>query len=133
MLLKSITSATAQISMMQAVSAEIDLTGDKDSIVILGDGSWRKRGFSSLQGIVAVIGNSTGKILDVNIRSSYCNACKIWEPRIGTPEYADWLESHEDECQQNHNGSAGKMEVDGMLEIFHRSVEKYDIKYKLIN
>lgn len=37
---------------------------------------------------------------------------------------------HEEECRQNHNGNAGKMEVDGMLAIFHQSVEKYDIKYK---
>lgn len=91
-------SAIAQLSMIRAVNKEVELTGDADSIIISGDGSWRKRRFQSLHSIVAVIGNFTGKVLDVNIKSSYCTACKIWERRSGTPEYFEWLEEHEETC-----------------------------------
>ena len=40
------------------------------------DGTWQKRGFSSLNGAVAVISIETGKVVvDVEIMSRYCNAC----------------------------------------------------------
>lgn len=73
------------------------MIGDRENIAISGDGSWRKRGYSSLQGIVAVIGNFMSKVLDTNIRSSFCHPCKAWESRIGTPEYLDWLDMHEED------------------------------------
>ena len=33
------------------------------------------------------------------------------------------------ECTANHDSSAGKMEVDGMVEIFKRFVEKHGVRY----
>ncbi|KYN29310.1 hypothetical protein ALC57_01250 [Trachymyrmex cornetzi] len=37
--------------------------------------------------------------------------------------------THAENCQSNHNGSAGKMEVDGILEMFQRSIKLHDVKY----
>ena len=39
------------------------------------DETWQKRGFTSLNGAVAVLSTETGKVLDVDIMSRYCNAC----------------------------------------------------------
>ena len=39
------------------------------------DGTWQKRGFTSLNGAIAVLSTETGKVLDVDIMSRYCNAC----------------------------------------------------------
>lgn len=33
------------------------------------------------------------------------------------------------DCDANHEGSSGKMEVDGIVEIFQRSEELYGVKY----
>jgi len=41
-----------------------------------------------------------------------------------------WQEEHKDSCTANHEGSSGKMEVDGIIEIFKRSVPQFDVKYK---
>ena len=38
--------------------------GEKNGITMSGDGSWRKRGFSSLYGFVSLIGWHIGKIID---------------------------------------------------------------------
>ena len=51
---------------------------DNSSVVDVGvscDGTWQRRGFSSLNGAVAVISIDTGKILDVEVMSRYCNVC----------------------------------------------------------
>lgn len=42
----------------------------------------------------------------------------------------DWMESHENECQVNHEGSSGKREVIAILDMFKRSENEYGIQYK---
>ncbi|EFN64887.1 hypothetical protein EAG_02546, partial [Camponotus floridanus] len=98
-------------------------------ITVSGDGSWRKRGFSSLFGITSLIGCHTGKILDVQVKSKYCKQCEYWKNKSETSEYEQWYATHADDCQANHQGSAGKMEVDTMVEMFARSDRLYGVKY----
>ena len=39
------------------------------------DGTWQKRGFTSYNGAVAAISITTGRILDVEAMSRYCQGC----------------------------------------------------------
>jgi len=64
------------------------------------------------------------------IKSFFCAFCLQWECCIGTDEYDEWLSNHENECQSNHKGSAGKMELDAIIDMFARSVDEYGVKYK---
>lgn len=96
---------------------------------VSGDGSWAKRGFTSLVGIVSLIGLHSGKVLDVNVRTSYCKACGLWKGKENTVEYQSWYDNHKDNCCANHEGSAGKMEVDGVVEMFLRSEELFKVRY----
>lgn len=50
-------------------------------------------------------------------------ACKSWGKKKGTSEYEKWAQLHFEECQANHAGSVGKMEVDSAVEMFARSQE----------
>lgn len=97
-------------------------------ISVSGDGTWKKRGFSSLFGIT-LIGKYTSKVIDLMVKSSYCHACKLWESKSGTEDYNIWIENHAGTCTANHNGSAGKMEVDSIKEMFRRSWEIYQVRY----
>ena len=74
------------------------------------EGTWQKHGFSSLNGAVAVISIETGKVEDVEIMSSYCNACVSNEQlKEGDPnKYEEFKASHD--CGLNHKGSAPAME-----------------------
>ena len=101
----------------------------KNVLNVSGDGSWSKRGFSSLIGIVSLILKFTGKIVDVTTRSSVCKACDKWKGREDEPEYAVWTEEHEKSCNIKHSGSSGLMEVNGIVEMFMRSIEKFAVKY----
>jgi len=96
---------------------------------VSGDGSWKKRGFTSLYGVTTLIAYYSGKVIDLVVKSSYCHACTIWKNKINTEEYLEWYKEHKEECQNNHEGSAGKMEVSSVTEMFLRSEEKYGVKY----
>ncbi|XP_066581799.1 LOW QUALITY PROTEIN: uncharacterized protein [Prorops nasuta] len=99
-------------------------------LTVSGDGTWKKRGFSSLYGVASLIGYYSGKILDVCVKSSYCKQCEVWNKKLHTEDYQDWYENHKKSCSANHSGSSGKMEVDAIIEMFKRSMKSFGIMYK---
>lgn len=111
------------LSSQEQGSANTELT-------VSGDGTWKKRGFSSLYGVTSLIGYYSGKVIDIMVKSSYCKQCEVWKKKENSDEYREWYEDHANECSANHKGSAGKMEVDAVIEMFKRSVEKYGVQYK---
>lgn len=99
------------------------------NLKVSGDGSWKKRGFKSLYGVTTLINYYSGKVIDLIVKSNYCQECTFWKNKKNTQEYREWYEEHEEECTKNHEGSAGKMEVDAIIEMFLRSNEKFGVKY----
>lgn len=126
---KSIYEAVVKKAGTEEKEKTLEAENRGDILTVSGDGSWSKRGFTSRMGIVSVIGKYTNKVLDVAVKSSFCKACELWKGQEGTPEYEAWFVTHESECNVNHEGSAGKMEVDGIIEIFKRSEELHNAKY----
>ncbi|KYM99964.1 hypothetical protein ALC62_09280 [Cyphomyrmex costatus] len=105
---------------------------DTTNLTVSGDGMWQKRGFSSLYGVSSLIGYYTGKVLDICVKSGICQKCKIWESKLNTVEFEEWHKNHVEfgECEANHVGPAGNMEVSAMIEMFQRSEENHGVKYK---
>ncbi|KYN50510.1 hypothetical protein ALC57_00149 [Trachymyrmex cornetzi] len=126
------TETVREFSMKRAAEDEKKQTEENrlnTGISVSGDGSWRKRGFSSLFGVTSLIGWFTGKILDIEVKSKYCKACEHWKNKLDTAEYGEWFETHADQCQANHEGSSGKMEVDAVVEMFQRSEALHGLQY----
>ncbi|GFV39457.1 CCHC-type domain-containing protein [Trichonephila clavipes] len=73
------------------------------------DGTWQRRGYSSLNGCVSAISVDTGKILDIEVMTQYCHICAKGNSQ-----------SSKQVCS-NYKGSAGNMEVVGAYRIFERS------------
>lgn len=46
---------------------------------VSGDGSWKKRGFTSLYGVTTLIASFSGKVIDLVVKSSYCQPCIAWK------------------------------------------------------
>ncbi|GFT70576.1 uncharacterized protein TNCV_1133321 [Trichonephila clavipes] len=84
-------------------------------IAVAVDGTWQKRGYTSLNGVVTVTSIDTGKVIDVDILSKYC-ACKN-------------LPFHEKDCKRNYVGSSGAMEIQGASKIFQRSLSLHIARY----
>jgi len=98
---------------------------EQPNLTVSGDGSWKKRGFSSLYGVMTLIAYYSGKVIDLIVKSSYCHTCNFFRSNADDSKHADHVEN----CDINHKGSAGKMEVDAVLEMFKRSEEKYGVCY----
>ena len=64
------------------------------------DGTWQRRGFSSLNGCVTVISIDTGKVLDVEALSKVCKKCKDHEDDEDSPQNASWRVDHEVTARQ---------------------------------
>lgn len=126
------TTTVRDASMKKAAEEEkrkSEENGQLDGITVSGDGSWRKRGFSSLSGVTSLIGWYTGKVIDVQVKCKYCKGCESWKSKEGTAEYEQWYANHINECQSNHEGSSAKMELDSAIEMFARSEALYGMKY----
>ena len=137
------TSYTNQITRESIVHAELSMqrarkevrvyygaTSDEEVVdaLVSVDGTWQKRGFSSLYGIVYVIEYNTGKVLDYKVFSKFCKVCSAWEKRKKDDEFEQWKHHHQANCDINFDGSAGAMEPAGILELFKRSLD-YKIRY----
>ena len=89
-------------------------------ILVSCDGTWHKRGFSSLFGVF-VIAFVTGKVIDYHFMSKHCAACQHWESRDkNSAEYRAWKKEYA--CDISFNGSAPAMELHGTLILFKQSL-----------
>lgn len=125
---KKINNATvdcANKSMLDAVHEAVDWNEGCTDIAVALDGTWQKRGHTSLHGVVSATSVDTGKVVDVQILTKYCHKCeKLKDEKVK-------LNIHKcsGECSTNYQGVSGGMESEGVLSIFHRSQEKYNVQY----
>ncbi|GBN79607.1 hypothetical protein AVEN_228022-1 [Araneus ventricosus] len=117
--------------MKKAVVEEELLTGSSD-VMVSGDGTWKTRGHSPLVGVCTVIGAESGKVIDIDVMSSYCKSCEVSKKLYSDKSkssYQQWQSHRAKSCRKNNFGSAGKMEVEGMKKIFRRSVAERGVRY----
>jgi hypothetical protein len=98
---------------------------------VSNDGSWQRRGFSSQNGVTTTVGIDVKKVVDVQVKTVYCNSCKQQQKLLEKDDFDVWQELHvaDGSCKVNHSGSAGKMEPDGILEIYKRSEKERGLQY----
>ncbi|GFW12671.1 uncharacterized protein TNCV_3883811 [Trichonephila clavipes] len=102
----------------------------KNKIVECGisvDGTWQRRGYSSMNGCVAALSVDTGKVVDIEIMSSYCPTCRKISKMPRSIESETFGADHV--CHSSFQGSALKMEAVGATRIFQRSIVKRGLKY----
>eukprot|EP00795_Rhopilema_esculentum_P006810 gene6810-12400_t len=114
-------------NMRDAAKEEKDQETNHTECNVMLDGTWRKRGFSSLQGAVTAISAKTGKCLDFETLNKVCHGCSTWKSKPDCPEKEKWLAEHN--CTTNYHGSAPAMEPEGVKRIFLRSEELHQLQY----
>ena len=68
------TAKTVAEASMSAAIEEVKKEGATD-IGVSVDGTWQRRGFSSLNGVVVAVSTSNFKVVDMEAMSRYCQAC----------------------------------------------------------
>ncbi|XP_065066739.1 uncharacterized protein LOC135692514 [Rhopilema esculentum] len=115
---------------MKNAAEQVKAKEQSTDITASFDGSWQKPGHASLNGVVSAISVLTGKVLDFQVKSKKCKSCEAHKNMDETSsKYLAWKLDHGLVCGTNHVGSSGKMEVDGILEMFKRSEEKHGLRY----
>lgn len=102
-------------SMSRSVSEAIVENGNSKDLCVAVDGSWQKRGHTSLNGVVTITSGDTGKVLDIHSMSKYCDC-----PKRTNNEHLEL-------CKANYIGSSGGMEAAGATVMFQRSQAKYGV------
>jgi len=59
--------------------------------------------------VVTLIGKYSNKVVDLIIKSTFCQVCNYWQKK--DEKFEAWYEEHEGYYVSNH---IGKMEVDGV-------------------
>ncbi|GFW80431.1 uncharacterized protein TNCV_2945631 [Trichonephila clavipes] len=80
-----------------------------------------------MNGCVAALSVDTGKVVDIEIMSSYCPTCRKISIMPRSIESETFAADHV--CHSNFQGSALKMEAVGATRIFQRSIVKRGLKY----
>lgn len=97
------------------------------------DGTWAKRGFTSLTGVVFVMSVDTGEVLDCHVLSKSCQSCSLKKGRSNSDEeFEEWRMEHiaYGECDINFHGSSPAMEAEGATVLWNRSLECHNLRYK---
>lgn len=108
---------------------------EKEVIDILSsfDGSWHKRGHTSLYGIGCVIDVLTGLVVDYEVMSKYCHSCvrAAADLDADSPDFHFWQKGHKEsgDCCENFTGSSGAMEVTSAEIMWQRSVAECGMRY----
>ena len=103
-----------------------------DDVAVSFDGTWAKRGFTSLTRVVFVISVDTGEVLDYYVLSKECRRCTLKRSQYQTDEeFEAWQVEHlaSNECDINFHGSSPAMEAEGASVVWSRSVELHKIQY----
>lgn len=105
---------------MKTAAEECIIENDNDrDVTAIFDGSWQRRGHTSLNGVVTAIAANIGKVIDVRIFSKFCRCKKRLQN-----EHDRWS------CAANYQGSSGGMEVAGVVDMFYQSQTRLGLRYK---
>ncbi|GFV38461.1 uncharacterized protein TNCV_4393421 [Trichonephila clavipes] len=97
--LNNATEKVAQVSMALAAAETLSFNNGNPNVPVAIDGTWQKRGHTSLNGVVTAVSVDTGKVVDAEILSRKCSC-----------HFNGNL--HSDECWANYFGNSGGMEVE---------------------
>lgn len=110
-------------------SLDHDLEDGPLDVTVSADGTWATHGFTSLYGLVFVISQDTGEILDLTLLSRHCPTCNYHHRILDDDEFARWKDQHEEECQANYVSSSKSMESTVCQILWSCSVSKNRLRY----
>ena len=101
-------------------------------IAVSFDGTWAKRGHTSLFCIVYVISFDTGEVIDYEVLSKFCKTCQYYDSKKeeGFASYEKGMAAHKEARKRsiNYEGSSNAMEIEGALMMWNRSLEKHNFR-----
>ena len=124
---------SASVARIKEAYSTLDSSVDTDPlcITVSFDGSWQKRGHTSMYGFASVIDVLTGLVVDYVILSKYCNGCNMKKTVLGedSEEFKEWFQGHQPQCAINYTGTSNAMEVEAARRLWQRSEDRHGLRY----
>ncbi|GFU55050.1 uncharacterized protein TNCV_425571 [Trichonephila clavipes] len=116
--LNNATEKVAKVSMALAAAETLSFNNGNPNVPVAIDGTWQKRGHTSLNDVVTAVSVDTGKVVDAEILWRKCSC-----------HFNSNL--HSDECSANYLGNSGGMEVEKVhfSRIFNRLEVLHNLRY----
>ena len=109
-------------------------TEDVLDVTVSFDGTWAKRGFTSLFGVFFVMSVDTGEVLDYHVLSKSCQQCLLKKSlfKHDLEKFEEWKVDHVNngDCHVNFEGSSPAMEAEAAVVLWQRSIEKHKMRYR---
>ena len=85
--------------------------------------------------MITTVAECTSQVVDIMFKNTECRLCAMWNEKkskkeVSLLEYLEWFTTHEIDCMLNHDGSPQAMESAGVLQIYGRSIEKHNVRYR---
>ena len=121
----------AEVSMNASAAELCKGSPETTDIGVTVDGTWQRRGYSSMNGVVVAMSVVSGKVVDIEPLSRFCKACSTMTRNLkdDVQQLVEWEKDHKESCKVNYSGTAPAMEVEGVKRIFGRSIEKRNLRY----
>ncbi|XP_028412728.1 uncharacterized protein LOC114535641 [Dendronephthya gigantea] len=122
---------TVAVKTMNDAANELrnDQSRDINQCAVSCDGTWQRRGHSSLNGCVTTLSMENVKCLDVEVLSKVCHGCQRVEREVDVGKKAAKKAEHVGKCKVNHIGSSASMKTEGVKRIFERSEKDRKLQY----
>ena len=131
--LEKAASVVAENSRNAAAQSLIKSEGSGD-VAMTFDGTWQRRGFSSLNGVFTAISWTYGKVVDIHTSSKHCHQCvlksaKLESRKMSPTIFSQWKDEHQQVCSANTTRSSPGMESEAAHLLWCRSLEKRKLWY----
>ena len=122
------------VDSMETAAEELRKDNPDGEVAVTFDGTWQRRGFSSLFGVFVCISWLTGRVLDFCVSSKYCATCSSWNWKLergkaSKDEHGQWMTDHAQSCSVTTQRSSPGMESEAARTLWVRSEERCHLKY----
>ena len=102
---------------------------DSADVGVSVDGTWQRKGFTSLNGVITAIFIDSGKVLDTAVLSKSCKGYTRMQAIKAKDPHAYDKQNAAHKCSLNNKGLSPTMEKVGAEKIFKQSVTKHSLYY----
>ena len=128
---RSMNAAAAEVRQFQTNETGVE---HQTGCAVTFDGTWMRRGFSSLFGEISCISWDTGRVVDADVLSKFCQGCSLAKSRFEQGkmthgQYVEWQEAHRQECSSTVHCSSPAMESKAAVMLWKQSEKVRGLKY----
>lgn len=126
---RSVAESIMEQAAMEVQQLNIEKEREEKVTAVTFDGTWMKRGFTSLLGVFTCIDWE-----DIHTSTKYCHSCRHWmelreHHEISAEAYESWKTDHAPKRPVNTDRSAPGMEAEAAVLLWQRSVQHNSLQY----